>query len=177
MEHSQWKSQEWWHSWSPNIYLPMLPGSLFLVGKIAWEWGYYYLPGMDCSLQLYNPNLDVIFSSCARPYSHPVDTWADSDCIHQLALSVGQDHVHHHFVWRNAKSFYCFSLWEKASLHFQCILKSILHETTLNELLVSHHTLLYAYTKQLCIWPCNPPVTENISECKLCYRTQVLSIR
>ena len=24
-----------------DIYLPMLPGSLFLVGKIAWEWGYY----------------------------------------------------------------------------------------------------------------------------------------
>ena len=37
-------------------------------------------------------------------------------------------HVHHHFVWCNAKSFYCFSPWEKAGLCFQCILKSILHE-------------------------------------------------
>jgi len=26
---------------------------------------------------------------------------------------------------------YCFSLWEKAALHFQCILKSLLHGKTL----------------------------------------------
>jgi len=45
---------------------------------------------------------------------------------------VGQDHVHHPFVWRNAKSFYCFLLWEKAGLRFQRILKSILHEKTTN---------------------------------------------
>jgi len=28
------------NSWSPHNYLPMLPGSPFLVGKTAWEWGY-----------------------------------------------------------------------------------------------------------------------------------------
>ena len=29
--------------------------------------------------------------------------------------------MHHHFVWHNAKSFYCFFPWEKAGL---CVLKS-----------------------------------------------------
>jgi len=47
---------------------------------------------------------------------------------------VGQDHVHCHFVRCNAKSLYCFSQWEKAALHFQCILKSLLHAKTLTEL-------------------------------------------
>jgi len=59
---------------------------------------------------------------------------------------VGQDHVHHRFAWRNAQSFYCFSRWEKAGLHFQCILKSTLHEKTMNELLISLYTLLRACT-------------------------------
>jgi len=45
---------------------------------------------------------------------------------------VGQDHVHHPFVWCNAKSFYCFLPREKAGLRFQCILKSILHKKTTN---------------------------------------------
>jgi len=88
---------------------------------------------------------------------------------------VGQDHVHHPFVWRNAKSFYCFLLQEKAGLHFQCILKSILHEKTTNESLVSLYTLLRACTKQLCRWPCS--LTENISECWVFYPAQVFSVR
>jgi len=79
------------------------------------------------------------------------------------------------FVWHNAKSFYCFSLWEKAALRFQCILKSILHEKTVNELVISHYTLLRACTKQLCIWVCR--LTENISKCRLFHHTQVFSIR
>jgi len=88
---------------------------------------------------------------------------------------VGQDHVHHPFVWRNAKSFYCFSSWEKAGLRFQRILKSILHEKTTNELLVSLYTLLNACTKQLCTWPCS--LTENVSECWVFYPAQVFSVR
>lgn len=36
--------------------------------------------------------------------------------------------MHRHFVWHNVKAFYCFSPWDKASLRFQCILKSILPE-------------------------------------------------
>jgi len=88
---------------------------------------------------------------------------------------VGQDHVHHPFVWRNAKSFYCFSLWEKAGLRFQRILKSILHEKTMNELLVSLYTLLNACTKQLCKWPWS--LTENVSECWVFYPAQVFSVR
>ena len=60
---------------------------------------------------------------------------------------VGQDHMDSHFAWHNAKLFR-FSPWEKAALWFQCILKSILHEKTLNELLVSCYTLLHACTKQ-----------------------------
>jgi len=78
---------------------------------------------------------------------------------------VGQDHVHHPCVWRNAKSFYCFLPWEKAGLRFQCILKSIHHEKTTNELLVSLYTLLCACTKQLCRWLCS--LTKNVSECWL----------
>ena len=73
-----------------------------------------------------------------------------------------QDHVHHHFVWCNAKSFYCFSPWEKAGLCFQCILKSIFHEKTTNKLLISLYTLLRACTKHLCMWPCS--LTENFSD-------------
>jgi len=49
----------------------------------------------------------------------------------------------------NAKSFYCFSQWEKAGLRFQCILKSILHEKPTNELLISLYSLLRVSTKQL----------------------------
>jgi len=45
-----------------------------------------------------------------------------------VSRGVVQDHVHCHFVWCNAKSFYCFSLWEKAAVCFQFILKHILHE-------------------------------------------------
>jgi len=88
---------------------------------------------------------------------------------------VGQDHMHHPFVWRNAKSFYCFLPWEKAGLSFQCILKSILHEKTTNELLVSLYTLLRACTKQLCRWPCS--LTEKVSGCRLFYPAQVFSVR
>jgi len=53
--------------------------------------------------------------------------------------------------------------WEKAGLRFQCILKSILHEETTNELLVSLYTLLRACTKQLCRWPCSliPRMSAN----------------
>ena len=82
------------------------------------------------------------------------------------------------FLWRNAKSFCYFSPWEKAGLHFQCILKSTLHDKTMNELLIqckSLYTLLHACTKQLCTWPCN--LTENISECILLYPTQVFNVR
>ena len=92
-----------------------------------------------------------------------------------LAGGVGQDHVHHPCVWRNAKSFYCFLPWEKAGLCFQCILKSIHHEKTTNELLVSLYTLLRACTKQLCRWPCS--LTENVSECWPFYPAQVFSVR
>ena len=91
------------------------------------------------------------------------------------AGGVGQDHVHCHFVWRNAKSFYCFSPWKKAALRFQCILKSNLHAKTVTKLGISHYTPLRACTEQLCKWPCR--LTENISECRLVDRTQVFSIR
>ena len=57
----------------------------------------------------------------------------------------GQDHVHHPFVRRNAKSFYCLLPWEKAGLHFQCILKSILHKKTTNELPVSLYSTTCLY--------------------------------
>jgi len=92
-----------------------------------------------------------------------------------LAGGVGQDHVHHHFVWHHAKLFYCFSPCKKAGFRFQCILKSILHEKTTNELLTSFYTLLCACTKQLCTWPCS--LTENVSECRLFYPAQLFSVR
>jgi len=91
------------------------------------------------------------------------------------AGGVGQDHVHHHFVWRNAKLFYCFSSWEKDGLHFQCTLKNIYHEQTTKELFISLCTLQCACTKQLCTCRCS--FTENISERRLFYPTQVFSIR
>jgi len=80
-----------------------------------------------------------------------------------------------HKWMQRAKSFYCFSPWEKAGLCFQCILKSILHEKTTNELLISLYTLLCACNKHLCMWPCN--LTENFSECRLFYTTEVFSVR
>jgi len=48
---------------------------------------------------------------------------------------------------------YCLCLWEKAALHFHCILKSILHGKSVNKLLTSHCTctLLCACTKHLCM--------------------------
>ena len=95
--------------------------------------------------------------------------------VPSIAGGVGQNHVHHPFAWRNAKSFYYFLLREKAGLRFQCILKSILHEKTMNELLVSLYTLLRACTKQLCRWQCS--LTENVSECRLFYPAQVFSVR
>jgi len=58
---------------------------------------------------------------------------------------VGQDHVHHHFVWRNAKSFYCFSPWKKPGLHFQYIPKSILHDITTNESRMSLYSTTCPY--------------------------------
>ena len=73
------------------------------------------------------------------------------------------------------QSFYFFSPWVKARFRFQCILKSILHEKTTNELLISLYTLLRVCTKQLCTWPRS--LTENISECRLFYPTQVFSVR
>jgi len=75
----------------------------------------------------------------------------------------------------NAKSFYCFSLWEKAALRFQSTLKSLLHAKTVSELSIGHYTLLHASTEWLCMEPCR--LTESISECGLVYHTQVSSIR
>ena len=57
--------------------------------------------------------------------------------------------MHHHFVSWNAKSFYCFSSWQKAGLHFQCTLKNIYHEQTTNELFIILCALQRACTKQL----------------------------
>ena len=54
------------------------------------------------------------------------------------------------FCMTYCKSFYCFSLWNKATLRFQCILKSNLHAKTVTELGISHYTLLRACTEQLC---------------------------
>jgi len=56
---------------------------------------------------------------------------------------AGQDHVHCYFVWHNAKSFYCFNLWEKAALHFQCILKNLLYEKITSKLHIGPIPILY----------------------------------
>jgi len=88
--------------------------------------------------------------------------WQRSGIYSLNSKGVEQDHVHHHFVWCNAKSFSFFSLWEKAGLCFQCILKSILHEKTTNELLICLDTLLRACSKHLCMWLCS--LTENFSD-------------
>ena len=51
-------------------------------------------------------------------------------------------------------------------------------DKTMNELLIqckSLYTLPHACTKQLCTWPCS--LTENISECRLLYPTQVFNVR
>ena len=100
--------------------------------------------------------------------------WQRSGSYSLNSRGVEQDHVHH-FVWWNAKSFYCYSPWEKAGLCFQCILKSILHEKTTNKLLIGLYTLLRTCTKQLCRWPCS--LTENVSGCRLFYPAQVFSVR
>jgi len=47
-------------------------------------------------------------------------------------------------ILTNCKTFYCFSPWEKAALCFECILNSILHKKTANELLIGPYTLLHA---------------------------------
>ena len=83
--------------------------------------------------------------------------------------------MHHHIVSWNAKSFYCFSSWEKDGLRFQCTLKNIYHEQTTNKLFIILCALQRACTKQLCTCRCS--LTENISECRLFYHTQVFSVR
>ena len=35
---------------------------------------------------------------CLRSYSHLMDTWADSDCIHQIVLAAGQSHPDDSYV-------------------------------------------------------------------------------
>ena len=60
-------------------------------------------------------------------------------------------------------SFYCFSLWEKAALHFWCILKIILHRKTANKLLISHYTLLRAciLSSYVCDHTASPRISAN----------------
>ena len=41
----------------------------------------------------------------------------------------------------NTESFYCPSPWEKAALHFQCILKRVLYKKAANKLTISHFLL------------------------------------
>ena len=71
----------------------------------------------------------------------------------------------------NSKSFYCFSPWEKAALHFQCILKSLFHAKTVSEFSIG---TLYATT---CLYLYVTSLTKNIRECRLVYHDQVISIR
>ena len=84
-------------------------------------------------------------------YSHLSINWLYSSVIStaipawtNLAMSapggVGQDHMHCHFAWYNAKSFYCFSLWEKV---LQCILKSFLHAKTVSDPWIEYRLLYY----------------------------------
>jgi len=60
---------------------------------------------------------------------------------------AGQGHLHCHSVWCtcNAKTF---SPWEKAALHFQCILESIKTEQITNRPLYT--TTWHACAEQLC---------------------------
>jgi len=72
--------------------------------------------------------------------------------------------MHHHFAWRNAKSFCCFSLWERLGYAFNTSWRvSSMKRLRTNCLCL--YTLLHACTKRLCTWSCS--LTENVSECRL----------
>ena len=119
--------------------------------------------GHDCDVSTNDAvGFSIVMWQCSEIWLVLPTFWQHSGSYSLNSRGVEQDHVHHHFVWCNVKSFYCFSSWEKAGLCFQCILKSILHEKTTNKLLISLYTLLRACTKHLCMWPCS--LTENFSD-------------
>ena len=104
------------------------------------------------------------------------DVSRQQNCMCMLCIRGGRTRSRvPSFVWRNAKSFYCFSPWEKAGLRFQCTLKNTCHNKTTNKLFLSLSTLQRTCTKQLFTWPRR--LTENISKCRLFYPTQVFGVR
>ena len=160
-----------------HVYIPisrtlkkLVP--LAYLGKSLW-WGGLLKLFLYRYLYIYATRLTMLRLQWYLEVQKCQHRW--SMMIYGRAGGVGQDHVHCHLVWRNAKLFCCFSPWKKAALRFQCILKSNLRAKTVTELGISHYTLLRACTEQLCKWPCR--LTENISECRLVDRTQVFSIR
>ena len=84
-------------------------------------------------------------------HSHGIRNTSNVD----LAIgSLGGTRLHApSFIWHN-ESLYCFSTWEKASLHFQCILKGILHKKDFKRIAYKSAYILY-YLSVLSSYVCD----------------------
>ena len=76
---------------------------------------------------------------------------------------IGQDHMHHHLYDVMQSRSAAFLHGRRLGCAFNSSWR-VLHEKTMNELLISLYTLLRASTKQVCMRPCS--LTKNISICR-----------